>query len=104
METRNGNTDPKAEAEAARCEFELARSLMEEAFSKAPTPLKACVSLADTATSDPDQGRRKAAAAALVGIIATIATRATFPPSPAKTGRNKAATLTTRAGAKARPA
>lgn len=101
METRNGNTDPKAEAEAARREFELARSLMEEAFSKAPTPLKACVSLADTATSDPDQGRRKAAAAVLVGIIAT---RATFPPSPAKTGRNKAATLTTRAGAKARPA
>ena len=101
METRNGNTAPKAEAEAARREFELARSLMEEAFSKAPTPLKACVSLADTATSDPDQGRRKAAAAVLVGIIAT---RATFPPSPAKTGRNKAATLTTRAGAKARPA
>lgn len=101
METRHGNTDPKAEAEAARREFELARSLMEEAFSKAPTPLKACVSLADTATSDPDQGRRKAAAAVLVGIIAT---RASFPPSPAKDKGSKAATLVTRAGAKARPA
>ncbi len=102
METRNGNTAPKAEAEAAMREFELARSLMEEAFSKEPTPLKACVSLADTATSDPDRGRRKAAAAVLVGIIAS---RAAFPPSLAEASeRNKAATLTTRAGAKARPA
>lgn len=102
METRHGNTATKAEAEAARREFELARSLMEEAFSKEPTPLDACRSLAHTATSDPDSVRRKAAAAVLVGIIAT---RATFPPSPAEARKgNKAATLTTRAGAKARPA
>lgn len=100
METRHGNTAPNAEAEAATREFELARSLMEEAFSKEPTPLKACVSLADTATSDPDRGRRKAAAAVLVGIIAKCSA---FPPSLAKKDA-KAKTLTTRSGAKARPA
>lgn len=102
METRHGNTDPKAEAEAARREFELARSLMEEAFSKEPTPLDACRSLVDTATRAPDSERRKAAGAVLLGIIAKCAA---LPPSLAEARKgNKAATLRTRAGAEARPA
>lgn len=101
MEKKNETPKtPEAEAEAAMREFELARSLLEEAFSKAENALQACTSLVKTATRDPDFERRNAAGAALLGIVARCCQ---FPPSLAKK-EAKAATLRTRSGAKARPA
>ena len=101
MEKKNETPKtPEAEAEAAMREFEFARSLLEEAFSKAENALQACTSLVKTATRDPDFERRNAAGAALLGIVARCCA---FPPSLAKKDA-KAATLRTRSGAKARPA